>query len=320
MRDATGPEAGIGKPTPRWRTALGWAAAVGILSVLFWRIPIGETVDALKHANLALFLPAVAFAVIFWFLVESTAYSFLFTRFNTELSRREARSIRGLTYLITPIHWNAGTGAIILHLNRTKGVPALQATSTLLYYVIGDGLALAIFCLVGSYMMPESEIVRGITKVIVALGLFSVALLAVLRIDEPRFAWVKRVGSWSIFWAHRQATMEDLIKVVAFRAVYFAGFVVVYWLGARAFHADVPLPFMAASVPAVLAASSMPTPGGLGTQQAAMVYFYAPFGTEAAMLAFALALPISIAALRAALGLLYVGDLRRLRRPARGGD
>jgi uncharacterized membrane protein YbhN (UPF0104 family) len=76
---------------------------------------------------------------------------------------------------------------------------------------------------------------------------------------------------------------------------------------------------MAASVPAVLAASSMPTPGGLGTQQAAMVYFYAPFGTEAAMLAFALALPVSIAALRAALGLLYLGDLRQLRRVSHRG-
>ena len=56
VRDATGPEAGIGKSAPWWRNALGWAVAAGILALLFWRIPIGETMGALKHANLAKFV------------------------------------------------------------------------------------------------------------------------------------------------------------------------------------------------------------------------------------------------------------------------
>jgi uncharacterized membrane protein YbhN (UPF0104 family) len=55
------------------------------------------------------------------------------------------------------------------------------------------------------------------------------------------------------------------------------------------------------------------TPAGLGTQQAAMLFFFAPYGDDASILAFGLTFPVVLLVLRAALGLPYLKDLAKLR-------
>ena len=85
---------------------------------------------------------------------------------------------------------------------------------------------------------------------------------------------------------------RDLAVLVAVRACYFGAFVLYFWLGTHAFHAGVPLLLAMAATPIILVVGALPiTPAGLGTQQAAMLYLFAPYGSEAAILAFALSFP-----------------------------
>jgi hypothetical protein len=44
-----------------------------------------------------------------------------------------------------------------------------------------------------------------------------------------------------------------------------------------------------------------------------MLYFFAPFGSEAQILAYGLAFPVALSLGRMLVGLFYVGDLRSLR-------
>jgi len=70
-----------------------------------------------------------------------------------------------------------------------------------------------------------------------------------------------------------------------------------------------------AATPGILLAGAIPiTPAGLGTQQAAMVYFFSSYGSKAAILAFGLTFPVALVLSRCLLGLLYLRDLRKLRR------
>ena len=78
-----------------------WAIAAGILYYLFSQVPIAEAWAAMRAARLELFLPVMLAAVMLWFLVDSAAFAFLFSRFNARLSWTEARSLRGVTYLAT---------------------------------------------------------------------------------------------------------------------------------------------------------------------------------------------------------------------------
>jgi uncharacterized membrane protein YbhN (UPF0104 family) len=296
------------------KRAAPWAIAAAILWFLFDRVPIADAWTAATEARLLEFAVATAVAVTAWWLIESRAFAYLFTRFNAPLSWREARSLRGLTYLVTPINWNLGTAAIILHLRRSKGIGAVSSTSTMLFYGLVDLLVLASLALAGASVLPASAGIASIHRAaMISVGL-AIGTLAVLMTSRPRWGWLARVRGAGIFSTHREATVRDLAVLVAVRACYFAGFVFFFWFGTRAFHTAVPLPFALAATPIILVIASLPiTPAGLGTQQAAMLYLFDPYGSEAAILAFSLCYPVALIVGRLPLGLPYLGDLAALR-------
>jgi uncharacterized membrane protein YbhN (UPF0104 family) len=127
-----------------------------------------------------------------------------------------------------------------------------------------------------------------------------------------------RLRGAGLFATYRAATVRDLALLVAVRACYFGGFVLFFWFGTQAFHTAVPLAFAMAATPIILVVAALPiTPAGLGTQQAAMLYLFEPFGTEAAILAFSLAYPVALIVARLPLGMLYIRDLAALRETLR---
>jgi hypothetical protein len=138
------------------KRVMPWGIAAAILWLLFRRVPFEDALRAVDEARLEVFVPAVLVAVTLWFWLESTAFARLFSRFNAPVSRSEARSLRAVTYLVTPINWNLGTGAIILHLRRSKGIAALEATSSMLFYGLIDGLTMGSLMLVGVWMLPAT--------------------------------------------------------------------------------------------------------------------------------------------------------------------
>ena len=89
-------------------------------------------------------------------------------------------------------------------------------------------------------------------------------------------------------------------------------------IGGQAFGIHIPLALATASVPPILMAGALPiTPAGLGTQAAAMLFFWGDYGDKASILAFGMVFPIALTLARCILGLLYVRDLRLLRNPGK---
>jgi uncharacterized membrane protein YbhN (UPF0104 family) len=255
-----------------------------------------------------------AVAVTAWWLLESRAFAYLFTRFNAPVSWSEARSLRALAYLATPVNWNLGTAAIILHLRRSKGIGAIQSTSSMIFYQTVDLLVLATLALIGSSALSASPEIEQIQRAGAIAAAFAVTTLAVPMATQPRWSWLQRIRAAGIFSTHRRATLADLAILVAVRACYFGGFVLYFWLGTWAFNVAVPLLFALAATPIILVVAGLPiTPGGLGTVQAAALYLFAPYGTKAAILAFALSYPVALIVARLPLGLLYARDLAALR-------
>lgn len=300
----------------RLKKWLPWVVGIAVLGYLFRRVPLREAFDAARDANFAALLGAALVGVVAWWALESSAFAYLFSRFNAPLSRREARSLRAVTYLLTPINWNLGTASIVLHLRRSKGIAALAATSSLLFYGLIDGLVLGGLTLVGVQTLPPSpmvETIAGVARWFVGVQL---VLLAFFLLPLPSWSWRRRVRSLGVFRTHSLAGGRDVAVLIAIRGLYFVGFILFFWAGTRAFAVDVPLSHLAAVVPAILLVSGLPiTPAGLGTTQAAMLYFLGPFGSEAQILAYGLCYPVVLVAARMPLGLLYVRDLALLRAP-----
>ena len=292
-----------------------WAIAAAILYALFSGVPMADTWQAMRSARLEVFIPAMMLAVLLWFLIDSAAFAFLFTRFNEKLDWSEARSLRGMTYLLTPINWNLGTAAVILHLRSSKRIGALASTSSMAFYQLIDGVVLASYVGLGAMLLPSSPEAESLRKISLGIVIFLAGSMWICMGSRPRWGWLTRFRNFGFFRSHQAATLRDLAVLSLMKGVYFAVFIGVYWLGCLSFDIDLPLQIAVAATPAILIAGSLPiTPAGLGTQQAAMLYFFAPYGDEASILAFGLTFPVALILFRLLVGLPYLKDLPKLRK------
>ena len=294
----------------RLKRVLPWVVAATLLWFLFRKVSVAESLGALQRADLWTFLPVTVGVIGLWFLLESAAFSYLFSRFNAPLSFQEARSLRGMTYLLTPINWNLGTGAIILHLRHSKRVPALEATSSLLFYGWMDGIVLSAMAAAGVLSVPWSAPIGTIRWFACGLVAAEILLLAAFLAGKSRWRWLHSEKAPRVLRTHGMATWRDVLVLLSIRAVYLGFFIVFFWAGFSAFHVNVPLPRLAAAVPVILLVGGLPiTPAGLGTQQAAMLYFFSSYGVPAHILAFGLAFPVAFVLSRLPIALLYLRDL-----------
>lgn len=302
-------------PVVTWlKKSAPWVITALILYFLFATVPFEDTWKAAQAARLEIFFPVMLVAVVLWFLIDSAAFAFLFSRFNADVSWAEARSLRGMTYLLTPINWNLGTAAVILHLRTSKRIGALESTSTMLLYQSVDGMVLAALAGLGALLLPVTSTSISIRNIGLGIVVVTAVSLAFMMGNWANFRWAMRVRALGVFQSHRKAVPRDIAILIALKSVYFLVFIGAYWLGSLAFGVELPFGFALASTPAVMMSAALPiTPGGLGTQQATMLYFYSPYGDEAAVLAFAFTFPVVLLLFRALLGLPYLKDLPALR-------
>lgn len=294
---------------------LPWALAVFLLWYLFQRISFDDALAAAGRADLGLLVPASIACVAVWFFLDAAGISYIYSRFNAPLSFREARSVRALTYLLAVVNWNLGTGGIVLHMRHAKATPMAEATSTILFYNLIDALILTSLVVGASLVLPPEF---GLESLQLGGVVFIAGLLAFLVVFvsgwSPPWAWLRRFFDLGVFHAHRQATWRDVFVVLGIRTVYFGVFVVFFAIALAAFGAAVPLSHVVATVPPILFVGTLPiTPAGLGTQQAAVVYFYSAFAPEAELLALGFLFSIVFVIMRAPLALFYLNDLATLR-------
>ncbi len=302
------------------RAILPWLVAAGCLAYAFEVVPFAACLEALQRARLGLFLPLVAGAVIVWFGLESAAYAYTFSRFNGPITWRDARSLRALSYLLTVFHWHLAKAAVVLRLNTSHGVGILAATSTLLLYQMIGVLVLALFAAAGALLLPGRADLGPVAALALGAAGGLLAALAVIRVDRPRLRLLAELRALSLLQAHRRLEPRDVAIIGGTKVVYQLVFVLVYFLGMRAFGLSPAFSLVLLATPILQAVGSLPiAPAGFGTQQAAMLLLFsdpALAGADGpAILAFGFSLPITTLALRSLLALLYLPDLSR---PAAG--
>jgi len=304
------------------KTFLPWLVAAGMIYWVFTRVPFVEAWEAARSADLAFFVGVMGCAILVWFAIESTLYAWLFTRFNAPVDRREARSLRGMSYLLTPINWNVGKAAVILRLKQTKDVPLLESTSTVMFYQAVDGIILAGLATAGMTLLPglvsgaeDLSEPRGWALAIIG---FTILNLTILRTSWPEFRWLRWWRDISIHRAHRRFEAHDLAILLVGKTAYHFLYIVVFYFGTMAFGIDLPFALALAATPVIQVVGGLPiSPAGLGTQQAAMLYFFGTrFGgsdSEAAIVAFGFSFPVALTLGRCLLGLFYWRDFSAAR-------
>jgi Lysylphosphatidylglycerol synthase TM region len=263
--------------------AAAWLVTGGLLFLLFRKVPFA-TVVAATHAAAPWTVPVCLASVLAIFLADSFAIWKTFGWFLAKFSYAEVLVVRGATYLLAAINYNVGQGAIVYFVHRARGVPVMRGVATILLIMGVNVLALLVLSSVGFLVAPEVPHAIGVVVVIAYAGLALYALVVALK---PR--WLAKRPLFDVLLS---AGLAGHGRALAVRVPHIAALVIYQTALLRAFGVAVPIVQAIAAFPIVFFISVLPiSVQGLGTTQAAMVFFFARYapgvgaGRDAAVLA-----------------------------------
>ena len=255
----------------RW---LPWLVAVGILAVLATRIPLAAFKSAITHGP-HLTLATVDLTVTLVVLGTDSFATWIglaMLRIRRPLTRVFA--VRGATNILMLLNYAIGQGAFGYYLHRT-GVEPLRAVGATLFLM---GTNLATLLVLTALAWVAHPVDAGATMqwtLLTGCGGFIVYLVVVAI--APRFLARREVLA-PLF----DAGLRGHLVAVLGRIPHVIAIVLGIWVAMRAW--NIPVPFLTgvAIMPIVVIASVLPiAPAGLGTTQAAFVYFYAAYAPGA---------------------------------------
>jgi hypothetical protein len=282
--------------------AAAWAVTAGLLGWLFWNTPFSRIVAATRTAA-PWTIPVALLMAAAIYLADSFAIWKTFGWFLAPLSLPEVLVVRGATYLLAAINYSVGQGAIVFFVHRATGVPVLRGVATVLLIMGVNLLALLFLTTAGIAIAPE--IPHGL-YVIVAVAYAGLAVYAVAVVARPRW-----LATRPIFDVLLGAGLGGHLRALLVRLPHIAMLVVFQTLMLRAFGVHVPVAAAVVALPVVCFVGVLPiSVQGIGTTQAAMVFFFARYAVgaepdrKAAVLAASLVSQALCLAFQLSLGLL----------------
>jgi hypothetical protein len=280
---------------------LAWAVTAGILVLLFRRIPLNEVVAAARGAA-GWTVPAAVFFGLIIYLADSFAIWKTFGWFLAQLSLSDVLLVRGATYLLAAINYNVGQGAIVYFVHRVARVPVIRGVATVLLIMGINVLALLFLATFGLAAAPA---VPHALKLIVAVAYAGLAVYVAAVIAKPRW-----LASRPLFDVLLGAGLGGHLRALLVRLPHIAILFTFQIFMLRGFGVAVPVLQAIAALPVVFFIAVLPiSVQGLGTTQAAMIFFFARYAAgdthaqQAAVLAASLVGQVCTLAFQVVLGL-----------------
>jgi hypothetical protein len=296
---------------------LAWAVTLGLLYYVFRSISFTQVMAAFGSAA-AWSVPVFVLLVLGVYLGDCFAIWKTFGWFVARLSFREVLVVRGATYLLALVNYTVGQGAIVYFVNRSRGVPLLRGTAAVLLIMGINILLLLLFASVGLLIAPDLP--PALRRIM--LGAYvALAVYLVLLVLRPR--WLTSRPIFDVLFA---AGLSGHLRALLVRIPHISVLMVFTYTSLSAFGVHVPVAQAILYLPVIYFISVLPIAVmGLGTTQAALIYFlsgYVPGATPAAAKAAIVAASLGAQAValvvQATLGAFCIRNqlARNLRRPA----
>lgn len=246
-----------------------WVVTAAALGWLFWKTPVTEVLAALKQAA-PWTVPAVVAAVALIYVADSFAMWKTFGWFLAKLPFRDVLLVRGATYLLAAINYSVGQGAIVYFVHRARGVPVMRGVATVLL-IMGTNL-LVLLMLVTLGLGLSTTRPPGLLPV-VGIAWAGLAVYAVIVLAKPRF-----LVSRPVFDVLLSAGLVGHLKAMLVRLPHITALLIYQLVALAGLGVHLPLGTALAAIPVVMFIAVLPiSVQGLGTTQAAMVLFFAPY-------------------------------------------
>ncbi|HSZ82429.1 MAG TPA: lysylphosphatidylglycerol synthase domain-containing protein [Polyangia bacterium] len=281
--------------------AAAWLVTAALLYFLFRNTSFTNLAAAVRGAA-PWMLPACVACVAAIYLADSFAIWKTFGWFLAPLSFAQVAVVRGATYLLAAVNYNVGQGAIVYFVHRATGVPVLRGVATVLLIMGINVIALLVLTTVGLGVAPD---VPHAVKIIVAVAFAGLALYAIVVALKPRW-----LAERPIFDVLLSAGLAGHARALLVRVPHIAAIVIYQTAMLHAFGVAVPLGQAIVALPIVFFIAVLPiSVQGLGTTQAAMVFFFARYAAgdaahqKTTVLAASLVAQVLATMLQVALGL-----------------
>ena len=298
------------------RVAWPWLLGLAIIVAIATRVPLAAFRDAIHegpHVRLLAVDAAVGIASLF---ADTFATWIGLLVMNVKWSLSRTLAVRGATYLLSLINYAVGQGGIGFYLHR-DGMTGMRAAGVTLFS-IGITFATLLAITVGAWLAGGYTGGTALTWTVVGSSIAFVIYLAIIAARPA--ALVRRELLAPLF----DAGVGGHVLSVLARVPHVSLIVLGHWFALLAWNVPVPFEVAATALPIVVVAGVLPiSPAGLGTIQAALVYFFSSYAPgpdsdarAAAILAFAIVHFVYTMVVQLAIGVACIAPARRGTPPA----
>jgi hypothetical protein len=251
------------------RRAVPWIVTAGLLFLVFRKVSVAQIVAATR-TSASWTVPACVAGVAAIYLADSFAIWKTFGWFLAPLTYGQVLVVRGATYLLAAINYNVGQGAMVYFVHRAKGTTVMRGVATLLLVMGINVVALIGLATVGFAVAPD---IPRVVRVVVLVAYAGLAVYALAVAWKPRW-----LAARPLFDVLLGAGLGGHLRALAVRLPHIATLVIFQTSILHGFGVDVPVSQAIVLLPVVFFIAVLPiSVQGLGTTQAAMVYFFARY-------------------------------------------
>jgi len=246
-----------------------WVVTLGLLGFLFWRTPISDVADKARGAA-GWTVPVAIVILACIYLADSLAVWKTFGWFAAKLSLREILIVRGATYLLAAISYSVGQGAIVYFVHRVGGVPIMRGVATVLF-IMGINMLVLLVLASGGLLLADTDVAPPALLTIVFAAYAGLAVYALAMWIKP--GWLARRPVFQVLLG---AGLRGHLKATLVRLPHLVALVAYTTCMLAAFGIPVPIRQVIIDLPVVFFIAVLPiSVQGLGTTQAAMIFFFA---------------------------------------------
>jgi hypothetical protein len=308
MREPSVPKAASLEDVSRRRTA--WvrgvpaALTVVIFLLIFWRIPFGAFWNALAGARILPFLALMGSFALCFFLLDTFVLSRLIRWFHGPLPYRDLLPVRAVTYLVSILNTQLAQAALALYIHRRFRTPLAQITSTVALMILLEATNLILFATVGAIAFPG-----GAPLPLLALPL----VLGVVWLLLMGLAWgqlgalSQRLSDSVLLSTFRRVRPRHCVIILGLKGGVFCLALLVHSQALTFFGIEIPLVRLVTFLPVVFLVAALPiTVAHLGTSQAAWLFFFSSYASEADLLAYSLVSHVTFMLANGTFGVLFL--------------
>lgn len=287
----------------RLRAALPWLGAALLLAIALSRTDLAAARGALGAADWGRYGAAAAVFAVGWLVLDSLVLARLVTRFHRPVGVRELLPLRGATYLLLALSYDAAQAALALALHRRHAIPLGALGGTFLFYYLVDVLTIASLA-TGGALLAAGSLPAALRVTLAGVAGGALALLVGLGVAARRGALPE--------WLRRSRVPETLARMrgrdaaewMGWRALFYGSFVAFAAVTMPAFGLAVPLAVLIPCVPVVMSLAALPVSvSGVGSTQLAMLALYGAHAEAPALLAYSLVYTATLLVVRLPIGL-----------------